>query len=210
MEKNDSLLIRVALVDDHKIITDSLSEIIEKQEGIAVVGKAFSIAECRKMLKESQPDVLLLDVSLPDGNGIDLCAEIRSLYPDLKILMLTGYAEINVIGRAFDSGANGYVLKNSSAEEIIEGIRTVTAGKRFLCDKTAGLFKRDAYQPVSLTPREREILKLVVEGLTIKEIADKLFLGFETVRSYHKFIHLKLDVHNAAQLVRTAIEQKLV
>ena len=203
-------MIRVAIVDDHKIITDSLSEIIEKEEGISVIAKAFTIAECRKLLKSCQPDVLLLDVSLPDGNGLDFCSEIHKRYPDIKILMLTGYAEINVIGRAFDAGARGYVLKNSSSEEIIAGILAVAGGKRFMCDQSTGLFMHSSYQPISLSPRECEILKLTVEGLTMQETADKLHLSFETVRSYHKYLHLKLDVHNTAQLVRMAMEQKLV
>jgi DNA-binding NarL/FixJ family response regulator len=203
-------MIRVVIVDDHKIITDSLSELIRKERRIVVVAKAFSAVECRKLLENEQPDVLLLDVSLPDGNGIDLCSEIHKRHPDIKILMLTGYAEINVIGRALDSGAHGYILKNSSADEVIEGIRTVADGNRFLCHKSADLFRRDSCQPVSLSPREHEILKLIVEGLTIQQIADKLFLAFETVRSYHKYLHLKLNVHNASQLVRMAIEQKLV
>ena len=207
---NNCQLIRVAVVDDHKIITDSLSEIINKTEKIIVIDKAYNIAECREMLKRSQPDVLLLDVSLPDGNGIDLCPEIRESYPDIKILMLTSYAESNVIGRALDKGAHGYVLKNCTSEEIIEGIQKVAFGKRFLCDQANVLFKRQIYQPVYLSPKEREVLKLIVDGLTIKEISEKLYLGFETVRSYHKYLHLKLNVHNTAQLVRMAIEQKLV
>jgi DNA-binding NarL/FixJ family response regulator len=217
MEKNNSQFstlnsqfIRVTLVDDHKMVTDTLSEIIGKAEGISVVGKAYSIAECRELLKHSQPDVLLLDVSLPDGNGIDLCGEIRKQYPDMKILMLTSYSETNVIARALDKGAHGYVLKNASSEEVIEGIRTVAEGKRFLCDHADVLFKKQTAQPASLSPREREILKLIVDGLTIGEIADKLYLGFETVRSYHKYIHLKLGVRNTAQVVRKAIEEKLV
>jgi DNA-binding NarL/FixJ family response regulator len=122
-------MIYVAIVDDHKIITDSLSEIIEKVEGISIVGKAHSFAECRRMLENCRPDVLLLDVSLPDGNGLDLCSEICKHYPDVKILMLTTYAETNVIGRALDGGARGYVLKNSSSEEVIEGIRTIADGE---------------------------------------------------------------------------------
>ena len=203
-------MIKVSIVDDHKIITDALSEIINKIEGFCIIDKAFSIAECREMLKRSQPDVLLLDVSLPDGNGIDLCPEIKKNYPEVKILILTSYAESNVVARALDEGAHGYVLKNAAVEEVIEGIRIVLAGKRFLCDEAKVLFKNQMYQPISLSPKEREVLKLIVDGFTIKEISEKLFLGFETVRSYHKYLHLKLGVHNTAQLVRMAIEQKLV
>lgn len=202
--------IQVALVDDHKIITDSLSEIIDREEGLAVIAKAYTVAGCREMLEGCTPDVLLLDVSLPDGNGIELCPQIRERWPSVRVLMLTSYAESRVIGRALDGGARGYVLKNSSSEEVIEGIRAVAAGERFLCDQAEVLFKHEDSQPVSLSPKEREVLRLVVEGLTIREISERLFLGFETVRSYHKYLHLKLGVHNTAQLVRMAIEQKLV
>ena len=202
-------IINVALADDHKIITDSLSEILSKVEDISVIAKAHSIAECREMLKNCQPDVLLLDVSFSDGNGIEFCPEIKKNYPDIKILMLTSYAETSVIVRALDGGANGYVLKNSSSEELIEGILTVAKGTRFLCDQANILSKHETNQ-VALSPRELEVLKHIVNGLTIKEISEKMYLGFETIRSYHKYLHLKLNVRNTAQLVRTAIEQKLV
>ncbi|MDR0939502.1 MAG: response regulator transcription factor [Mediterranea sp.] len=210
MNPTDNHSIRVAMVDDHRVVIDSLAEIIAKADGIVVTARAYNLADCRKLLDTAPPDVLLLDVSLPDGNGIDICHEIRERYPDVRILMLTSYAERNVIGRALDGGAHGYVLKNASAEEVVEGIRTVAAGRQFLCGQAAKLFKPRSWQPVVLSPKEREVLRLIVDGLTIKEIADKLCLGFETVRSYHKYLHLKLGVHNTAQLVRMAIEQKLV
>ena len=124
--------------------------------------------------------------------------------------MLTSYAESNVVARALEEGAHGYVLKNATVEEVIEGIKRVYSGRRFLCDEAKVLFRNQMYQPVALSPKEREVLKLIVDGFTIKEISEKLFLGFETVRSYHKYLHLKLNVHNTAQLVRMALEQKLV
>jgi len=208
--ENNSQLIRVAIVDDHKVLLEGLEHIINNS-GIAwVIDRAYSIAGCRELLERCQPQVLLLDVSLSDGNGIDLCPEIRKKYPGVNILMLTSYAESAVVARALDEGALGYILKNAMSEEIIEGIYAVSSGKRFLCDQSEVLLKKKSDRQVPLSPREREILKLIVEGYTIKEISDKLFLGFETVRSYCKYLHLKLDVHNTASLVRRAIEQKLV
>lgn len=205
-----SQFIHVAVVDDHKVLTEGLEHIINSSDIARVIDKAYSISSCREMLERHQPDVLLLDVNLPDGNGIDFCPEICQQYPDVKILMLTTYAESAVIFRALDGGALGYVLKNSMSEEILEGIYTVASGEQFLCDQTEILLKKKTDRQIPLSPREREILKLIVDGLTIKEISDKLFLGFETVRSYCKYLHLKLDVHNTASLVRKAIEQKLV
>jgi Response regulator containing a CheY-like receiver domain and an HTH DNA-binding domain len=203
-------LIRVAIVDDHKILLEGLEHIINHSNIAQVIDKAYSIAGCREMLLRCQPEVLMLDVSLSDGNGIDLCSEIRKKYPDMNILMLTSYAESAVVTRALDEGALGYVLKNSMSEEIIDGIYAVASGKRFLCDQAEVLLKKKSKKQIPLSPRECEILKLIVEGYTIKEISDKLFLGFETIRSYCKYLHLKLDVHNTASLVRKAIEQKLV
>jgi len=210
METNNSQLIKVAIVDDHKMVLEGLEHIINKSGIAQVVDKAHSITECRDMLQRSEPKVLLLDVNLPDGNGIDLCPEILKDYPEVKILMLTTYAESAVISRALEGGAHGYILKNSMSEEILEGISIVASGKQFLCDQAKILFKDKTERPIPLSPREREILKLIVEGYTIKEISDKIFLGFETVRSYCKYLHLKLNVHNTASLVRKAIEQKLV
>ena len=124
--------------------------------------------------------------------------------------MLTSYAKSAVARRALDRGALGYILKNSLSEEIIEGIRVVSCGDRFLCDGAEVLFRQRKSSPTALSVREREILKLIVEGYTLKEIADKLCLGFETVRSYCKYIHLKMGMNNTASVVRMAIEQKLV
>lgn len=202
--------IRVAIVDDHKVLLEGLEHIINSSDTCRVIDTDYSIAGCRELLQRSAPDVLMLDVNLPDGNGIDLCPEIRKDYPQVKILMLTSYAESAVIARALEGGALGYVLKNSMSEEILEGICTVACGERFLCDQARVLLKTRKRRPVPLSPREREILKLIVEGYTIKEISDRLFLGFETVRSYCKYLHLKLEVHNTATLVRRAIEERLV
>ena len=209
METN-SPLIPVAIVDDHKVLLEGLEHIINESDLARVVGKAYGVAECRRMLEGCQPRVLLLDVSLPDGNGIDLCQDICKQYPDLQILMLTTYAESAVISRALDAGARGYILKNSMSEEILEGIQVLSSGGTFLCDQARVLLKEQSDRQIPLSPREREILKLIVDGYTIKEISDKIFLGFETVRSYCKYLHLKLDVRNTASLVRKAIEQKLV
>ena len=210
MKTNRETLISVAVVDDHKILVDGLKHIIEDSGVAHVIGQAYSITECYKMLETCQPEVLMLDVSLPDGNGIDICAELLAKHTDMEILMLTSYAESAVVARAIEEGAKGYVLKNAMSEEIIEGICQVAAGNKFLCEEAKDLLNKNNEPHVTLSSREKEILALIVEGLTIKEMSDKLFLGYETVRSYCKYLHLKLGVHNTASLVRKAIEQKLI
>ena len=203
-------MIKVAIVDDHTLVVEALEKLIGEMDNVQVIDRAHTAEDCRQMLARTTPDVLLLDIGLPDGDGVDLCRELLSRYPSLKILMLTTYAEIAVITRAFDSGALGYVLKNSTSEEIDEGIRTVAAGERFLCDKVEILLKKSAEQRITLTGRERELLKLVVEGKTNAEIADKLCLAYQTVKGYRSNLVFKLQMHNTAELVKMAIERKLV
>ena len=210
MNINDSNSISVAIVDDHKILVEGLERCIN-DSGIAhVIDKEYSIAGCRLLLQRYKPDVLLLDVSLPDGNSIEFCPEVCKLYPDVQILMLTSYAESAVINRALTAGAMGYILKNSMSDEIIEGIQAVADGKRFLCDEAEELFKKDKGKQMQLTNREREVLSLIVEGYTCKEISEKIFLSFDTVHDYFKYLRMKLGVKNTASMVRKAIEQKLV
>jgi DNA-binding NarL/FixJ family response regulator len=203
-------MIRVAIVDDHKSVAEGFERLINETEVAQVTGKAFSAAGCWDLLAKREADVLLLDVSLPDGNGIELCPQIKARYPELKILMLTSYSELTIIMRVLEDGASGYILKNSMAEEIIEGICVVASGERFLCDEVDMLLKSRETQMVRLSRREQELLRLIVAGQSNSEIADSMCLGYETIKTYRKNLILKLDAHNTAQLVRIAIEQKLV
>jgi DNA-binding NarL/FixJ family response regulator len=203
-------MIRVAIVDDHKGVAEGFERLINETEVARVTGKAYSAAGCWDLLAKGDADVLLLDVSLPDGNGIDLCPQIKNRYPDLKILMLTSYSELTIIVRVLEDGASGYVLKNAMAEEIIEGICVVASGERFLCEEVNLLLKNRETQTVRLSRREQELLRLIVAGQTNAEIADSMCLGYETIKTYRKNLILKLNAHNTAQLVRMAIEKKLV
>ena len=205
-------MIRVAIVDDHRVVAEGFERLINDSGVARVVGKAYSAAGCREMLlrEAAGVDVLLLDVSLPDGNGIELCPEIKASYPDLKILMLTSYSELTIIMRVLEEGASGYILKNAMVEEIIEGIRVVAGGGQFLCDEVNMLLAARADSAVRLSRRELELLRLIVAGQSNSEIADSMNLGYETIKSYRKNLILKLGAHNTAQLVRMAVEQKLV
>jgi DNA-binding NarL/FixJ family response regulator len=197
-------------VDDHKIVADGLERLINESETVRVSGKAYSVAECRELLKAGQPDVLLLDIGLPDGNGIDLCPKIKRKYPKVKILMLTSYGELATITHALDAGANGYILKNSMPEEVLEGIRIVAEGGRFLCDRVNSLLQNYEKHSLDFTRRELEVLHYIKEGLTSTEIADKICRSFDTVRSYRKALYIKLNVHSTRELISKAMEQGLV
>jgi DNA-binding NarL/FixJ family response regulator len=203
-------MINVSIVDDHRIVIDGLEKIIIESNVALLTGKAYCVADCWKMLRVGQPDVLMLDVGLPDGSGMDLCPQIKLKYPSINILMLTSYAEYAIISHVLNNGASGYILKNAMPEEIMEGICTVASGKQFLCDEVDILLKQGEKNNVDLTRRENELLRLIVQGYTSIEISEKMFLGFETIRSYRKTLHLKLGAHNTAELIKIASNLKLI
>lgn len=181
------------------------------ESGIAkVTSVSYTLEECRKALSSDSIDVLLLDISMPDGNGVHFCEEIHREYPDIKILILTTHDEYSIAQRVIANGASGYILKNSLSKEVIEGIYSVANGDAFLCDKMCSLMKKHTDEPVWLSSREQELLKLIVDGYTNQEIGDKLFLSIETIKTYRKNLIQKLGAKNSMILVRMAIEKKLV
>lgn len=203
-------MINVAIVDDHKILTDGLKSLIEESGVGRVVGVAHSAAECRNSIGFWKPDVVLLDVGLPDINGVDFCRELKERFPELKVLALTTHNEYSVVRQMLESGASGYLIKNAMTEEVLAGIQAVANGETFLCHEIDVLMKRPKETQLWLSQREREMLKLVAEGLTNLEIAERIFLSPETIKSYRKNLLLKLDAKNTAVLVRIALEQKLI
>lgn len=205
-------MIKIAISDDHKVITQSLDTLLQLSGDIEVVAHASTNAECEAMLEQNPSiDVLILDVGMPDGNSLDYVETWKDRYPDVHILVLSTHAEAAVINRALSSGADGYVLKTCDKEELLQGIATVMKGEQYVCPEVVSILEaHPQLDVVALTPREREVLKLIVEGYSIKMIADRLSLAFETVHSYYKYLKLKLGVPNTAALVRVAIEQHLV
>ncbi len=203
-------MIQVQIVDDHRLVVEGFERIINESGVARVIGTACSVRECWTNLAVAQPDVLLLDIGLPDGNGNDICAQVTKKYPEVNILMLTSYAELTVIKESLDNGALGYILKNSTVEEIIEGIVRVSEGKRFLCEEVDILLRTKDENAISLSRRERELLKLIAAGHTMNVISDMMCIGYETVKSYRKNIMTKLQVANTAALIKYATERKLV
>jgi DNA-binding NarL/FixJ family response regulator len=203
-------MIKVAIVDDHPLFIEGLKNLIATSGIAAVTSTALTAETCMRMLRSERPDVLLLDINLPDGSGIDLCRQIHEHWPEVHIIALTSFGEYTIIKKMLDNGAKGYLLKNAMPEEIIEGIETVASGKIFLSHEVDVFLKRKSNQQVFLTPRETDLLRLIVEGFTNQEIAAKLFLGVETVNSYRKNLLFKLNARNTAVLVKTALEQKLL
>jgi DNA-binding NarL/FixJ family response regulator len=192
------------------MLVEGLRILVNDSRISTVTGVSYSIAECRKNLAFKRPDVLLLDIRLPDGSGIDFCAEIRKKHPGLKILALTTHDEYSIVRRMMESGANGYILKNALSEEILTGIDAVMNGETFLCEEIEAIIKRQKNQSVWLTAREQELLRLVVDGYTNQEIADELYLGVETIKTYRKNLLMKLGAKNSVVLAKMAIEKQLI
>lgn len=203
-------MITVHIVDDHKILVEGLRKLVDESGFAHTIVVSYSGKECRQNLKQYTSQVILLDINLPDANGIDLCREITAQYPFIKIIALTSYSEYSIVRQMIENGASGYVLKNAMPEEILMSIETVINNEIFLCEQIDLLMKSRTTQHVWLTPREKELLKLIVEGFTNVEIANKMILGVETINSYRKNLLCKLGARNTAVLVRKAIEEKLV
>ena len=203
-------MIKILIVDDHPLIVQSLSSIIKDSKIGEVEAIASTAKKCMYLVGTKHFDLVLLDINLPDGNGLDICKSLTEKYPQIKVLALTSFNEYTIIRKMMENGASGYILKNSMPEEVVEGIETVLKGETFLCHEVDLLMKKKPDQQIFLTPRETELLKLICDGYTNPEIAEKLFLGVETINSYRKNLLFKLNARNTAVLVKIAIEQKLI
>jgi DNA-binding NarL/FixJ family response regulator len=203
-------MISVHITDDHKILVEGLKLLLNESKTITVTGVSYTLEECRKALLYQTPDILLLDLNLPDGSGIDFCCEMRIKHPQIKILILTTHNEYSVAKQVLKNGASGYILKNALSEEIVNGIETVMEGETFLCDEIDILMKRQPEPMIWLTAREKELLQLLADGYTNQEMADKMFLSIETIKTYRKNLILKLGAKNSMILVKMAIEENLI
>jgi len=210
MTNKESSKPAVIIADDHRMVAEGIAHLIEKGHAGHVCAIASTLGEAEALLTEHQPDVLLLDVALSDGDGIDALPVLAAVSPTTHFVVLTMYAEPSVIRRALEVGVEGYLLKSAGVDELIAAIQTVTGGGTYICREAKSINRKAGEAPPALTPREREVLRLIVQGKTIKEIADELCLSFETIHSYTKYLRLKLDCNNTASLVRVAMERHLV
>lgn len=213
-----SQTITVVLADDHGVLRDGLSAVLNTQPDIEVVGLAADGQEAVQVVVDRQPRVALLDIVMPRLNGFEAAGQISRLAPAVRVIMLSMYFTDNHVRNAFHAGAVGYLLKESAGEEVIEAVRTVHAGQRFLSPQIPQLLLDTYLQPAEssgsrlalLSEREREILQLLVEGKPNGEIADRLALSPKTVHTYRTRIMDKLDIHDLPGLVRFAIQHGLI
>lgn len=200
-------MIKVHITDDHKMVVEGFKDIISNS-GIATIGGvSHRLSDCRKQLAMERPDILLLDIEMPDGNGIDFFIEMKGKYPEMKIIALTTHDEYSIIKHLIDNGISGYILKSAYSEEIIEAIEAVMNGETFICDDTNSILNAKSKVPVRLTKRELELLGFLLNGLTNEEVAEKMNLTPETIKSYRRNIKFKMNAQSAMQMGKIAYEQ---
>ena len=212
--------ISVLIVDDHAILRDGLKIAINTDDDLCVAGEASEGLEALKMIESLKPNVVVMDINMPGMNGIETVKEIRKSDKEVKILMLTMHEDEDYIFDAISAGVDGYIFKMSDMELFLEAVKTVAEGKNYYAQKVSDTLidnyknkdkltsKREGQSP--LTKREKEILKMIADGETTNDIAEKLFISFFTVSKHRKNIMKKLKVKNTAELVRFAFENKLV
>ncbi len=211
---------KIIIAEDHTILREGLCHLLETQEEYEIVGQAADGKEAIKQVENKQPDLILLDISMPRMNGISVIKDIKARYPDTRIMVLTVHKSEEYILETFQSGADGYCLKYANHKELLLGIRNIMSGKRFISPEISDkvlegyLEGKKTLKPEStwhtLTQREKEILKLVGEGYTNKEIANYLCISVKTVDKHRANLMKKLDIHNASALTAYAIEKGLV
>lgn len=202
--------IDVYIVDDHTMLTEGLADAINHSDKAHVSRTFTTLDACQQALQERRPDVLLLDISMPDGDGAKFCQWVVNEYAKVKIIAVTIHDEYSVIQRMLDSGVHGYVLKSAPIDELISAIVFVWQGKEYICGQVKEILQQGAQKQIVLSHVEQNILELICEGMTNPEIATQLHLSKETVNWYRKRLLNKFGVKNSISLVRLALEQRLV
>lgn len=205
---------RILLADDHQIVRDGLRALLER-EGLKVVATAVNGRDAVEQARATKPDVAVLDLEMPRLNGLDAAREIIREAPQIRVILLTMHTHEHQIIGALRAGVRGYVLKTQAAEDLVHAIRSVTAGEVYLGPGVSTVFvegylARENGESDRLAPREREVLQLVAEGKTTKEIATVMGLSVKSAESYRTRIMEKLDLHDTASLVRYAIRTGLI
>lgn len=204
---------RVYIVDDHTVVIEGIYSLLQKEPDVEMCGYATNAANCLEYFKTHMVDVILMDISLPDMNGVDLCRIIKQNYPGIMVLALSTFNQGTYVRKMMESGASGYLLKNAGKREIVEALKIIKTGKTYFSFDAGQALKSDIQQQNTIPPltkREKEVLQCVAEGLTNSQIADKLFISVDTVESHRKNLHTKLNVKNAAMLIRFAVENNLL
>lgn len=209
-------MIRIVIADDHALIREGVRKILRRQPDLEIIGDAGNGSELLGILRDAEPDLLILDISLPGRSGIDLLGDIKKLRPALRVLVLSMHEEERFAVRVLKSGAAGYVCKSSAADELVTAIRKVVAGGRYVSPAVAEILASQLNDPAGQAPHERltnrelQILSMIGTGKAVKQIASELGISINTVATHRAHILKKMDMGSSAALVRYAVERSLV
>jgi DNA-binding NarL/FixJ family response regulator len=207
-------MIRVFIVDDHPVVIEGIHSLLQNEKDMAWMGQAMNAPSCLGFFVNNTADVVLMDISMPGTDGVELCATMKEKYPGIMILGLSSFNQGLYIKKMVENGASGYILKNSSKEELIKAIHAVHEGCIYFSGEVGMALqeyqKSEKNDLPLLTPREKEVLELIAEGYTNPQIAQKIFLSPFTVDSHRKNLLAKLGVKNTASLIRLAVDRKLI
>ena len=205
--------ISVFITDDHYMVIEGIRSLLQDDDEIELIGYASNAASCLAFLKQQQPDVILMDISMPDMSGIELCKEVKEEYPMIRILGLSTFNQKSFVMKMMENGATGYLLKNASKKELSKAIHLAYEGKEYLSHDASDSLKsamKDKSSMTFITRREKEVLKLIADGLTNAEIAKKLFISTSTVDTHRKSLLFKFNMKNTASLVRFITQNGLI
>jgi two-component system, NarL family, response regulator NreC len=211
-------MIKVLIADDHAIVRTGLRAVIKSESAMELVGEATGGYETIELVEKTQPDVLVLDLSMPDLDGIEVTKRIKPQFPNLRILILTIHEDVALLRAALKAGAGGYILKHAAEAELISAIHTLLRGDLYVDPSMVSkLLSDEAPAPVvfpksteALTPRETEVLKLIVQGYTNRQIGEELNISIRTAESHRANLSDKLGMHSRVELVRYAREHGLI
>jgi len=211
------MAIRVLLADDHQIVRDGLHALLDSEEGLQIVGEAKEGRSAVQLAAQLKPDVVIMDIGMPDLNGMEATRQIVDAAPGVKVIALSMHSDSRFIQGMFKAGAAGYLLKDSAFEELARAVRTVVSGRPYLSPSIAAAVIDGYVNPTShsssaldvLTPREREVLQLLAEGNSTKQIALSLDVSVKTIETYRSRLMEKLDLHSVAELTKYAVREGL-
>jgi len=201
------MVTKTFIVDDHYMVIEGIRSLLQNEKSIEWMGHAMNASSCLAFLNKQLPDVILMDINLPDISGIDLCKEVKIKYPSVFIIGLSTFNQQSFIQKMMDNGASGYVLKNATQEELRSAIETVMKGKTYLSDEASNTLRKENGASIVLTRREKEVLELIADGMTNAEIAQKLFISVTTVDTHRKNLLAKFETKNTAALIKIAVSR---
>ncbi|MFN8109014.1 MAG: response regulator transcription factor [Thermoleophilia bacterium] len=210
---DDSRRLSLLLVDDHAIVREGVRRLIGQHEDMVVVGEAGSGEEALEMVARRRPDIVLMDARMPGIGGVEATGRLTSDHPDLRVVMFTAHSEQELLWDALDSGAQGFVLKDSDSTTLTQAVRQVAGGEPFVDPRLAPDFLRQFARPRQnsvLSAREREILQMLADGFSNREVSERLVVSVETVKTHVKHILAKLEAEHRTQAVAIGIRQSLI